>query len=197
MVYLLLPTLAAAYVRNDSMVYINTQEEHHVQASTDESYSVQSHNYSESNNQYSNTNSNNLNFNNIPQQSQQYQQSFHQQTALSEFSDNNSNISGIVTLHEDTNNKPTIKVVAFGLQPGHRYVSLYSPNGDCSQGQSSQGDIIGGAYTASVAGVGQTESQINGTIDAVHSVSIRDADSFNLLACASINTPTINSSSSD
>jgi hypothetical protein len=77
-----------------------------------------------------------------------------------------------------------IKVIAIGLKPGHEYVSLYYDNDHCALEPYSEEDVIGGEYAARNTGVGRTNGVADDDLDEIHSVSVRDAATFKLLACA-------------
>ena len=50
----------------------------------------------------------------------------------------------------------------------------------------SEDDIIGGTYTANRNGVGTTQGKVDDDLDEINSVSVRDAGTFTLLACANV-----------
>jgi len=97
-----------------------------------------------------------------------------------------SNIEGFVDLRQLNAGGARISLVAFGMQPGHNYVSLYYGNSTCALEPYSASDVIGGIYTANSVGVGVTHGNADDDLDEINSVSVRDADTFNLLACATI-----------
>jgi hypothetical protein len=77
-------------------------------------------------------------------------------------------------------------VFAKGLKPGKRYVSLYYDNNRCHIEPYSEDDVIGGPYTATPGGFGFTSGTADDDLDEIHSVSVRSAKSFKLLACARV-----------
>ena len=94
-------------------------------------------------------------------------------------------IHGHVVLKQLDGGGTKIKVIAIGLKPGHEYVSLYYGNDHCALEPYSDEDVIGGgAYTARNTGVGRTNGIADDDLDEIYSVSVRDADTFRLLACA-------------
>jgi hypothetical protein len=98
----------------------------------------------------------------------------------------NSGVSGFVSLHQRHPSGTHITVVAFGLKPGQTYVSLYYGNDVCRLEPYSSSDVIGGIYTANAGTVGTTEGNVDDNLDAINSVSVRRAGTFELLACADI-----------
>ncbi len=97
----------------------------------------------------------------------------------------NTGIHSHAVLRQLKDEGTAIKVIAIGLKPGHEYVSLYYDNDHCALEPYSEDDIIGGdAYTARNSGVGRTSGDADDDLDEIHSVSVRDADTFKLLACA-------------
>src|SRR5215216_5267901 len=73
---------------------------------------------------------------------------------------NDSGISGFVLLRQPPNAEgPKINVIAFGLQSGQNYVSLYYDNHTCDLEPYSAEDVIGGIYTANPVGVGVTHGE--------------------------------------
>ncbi len=101
---------------------------------------------------------------------------------------NHSKISGFVAIIQKPDNKGTdIHIFAFGLTPNHQYKSLYYGNSDCHLEPYSANDVIGGtAYTASLGGFGHIKGMQEDNLDDINSISIRDANTFQLLACAVI-----------
>ena len=99
---------------------------------------------------------------------------------------NGSAVTGFVELTQLPSGGTNIHVNARGLQPGHTYVSLYYDNHVCELEPYSEDDVIGGPYTANRAGVGHTHGKVDDDLDEVNSVSVRDADTFALLACADV-----------
>jgi hypothetical protein len=98
---------------------------------------------------------------------------------------NNSGVTGIATLVQ-LKNGTGILVVARGLDPGTRYVSLYYDNATCQLEPYSEEDVIGGPYVANRGGVATTRGVADDDLDEIHSVSVRLASDFTLLACASL-----------
>lgn len=93
-------------------------------------------------------------------------------------------IRGVAVLRPLKEGGAAIQVVAQGLEPGHDYVSLYYDNDTCELEPYSEEDVIGGIYTANGGGVGHTSGTADDDLDEIHSVSVRDAESFDLLGCA-------------
>jgi hypothetical protein len=93
-------------------------------------------------------------------------------------------IRGVVFLRQQMGGGTSIRVFATGLEPGHTYVSLYYDNDECALEPYEEEDVIGDEYTANQAGVGQTSGTADDNLDEIHSVSVRDAATFDLLACA-------------
>jgi hypothetical protein len=77
-------------------------------------------------------------------------------------------------------------VVAFGMSPGSSHLSLYYENHTCEIKPYVPDDIIGGIHTANAAGVGTTHGVVDDNLDEINSVSVRDAGTFQLLACADV-----------
>jgi hypothetical protein len=96
-----------------------------------------------------------------------------------------SGIGGFVQLQALPRGGTNIVVVATGLEPGHTYVSLYYDNDVCALEPYSEEDVIG-EYTANAAGRRTTRGTADDDLDEIHSVSVRDADTFTLLACATL-----------
>ena len=100
---------------------------------------------------------------------------------------NNSGVEGIVDLIQRPRNSGThITVIAFGLQSGNQYASLYYSNHVCNLEPYSVDDVIGGIYTANMVGVGVTQANQEDNLADINSVSVRNASNFQLLACANI-----------
>jgi hypothetical protein len=98
-----------------------------------------------------------------------------------------SGVSGFVTLHQLKNEQGTSIVVhANGLTPDTEYISLYYDNDTCELEPYSAEDVIGGTYFANAAGFGHTHGVADDDLDEIHSVSVRLADDFSLLACAKV-----------
>jgi hypothetical protein len=100
---------------------------------------------------------------------------------------NGSGISGTATLHQLSDGGTHIEVHAFGLTPGHHYISLYYSTTDCSQPDFAN-DQIGPDYTGNHAGHGHTHGTADDNLTLIHSVSVRDASTHNLLACGTVTT---------
>src|SRR5882762_4810537 len=66
---------------------------------------------------------------------------------------NNSGVEGFVDLRQLKQGGAGISLLAFGLKPGHNYVSLYYGNHACALEPYSAEDVIGGIYTANRVGV--------------------------------------------
>jgi len=98
----------------------------------------------------------------------------------------NSGVGGFVTLHQlHQAEGTTIVVHANGLTPGTAYVSLYYDNDTCELEPYSADDVIG-EYAPNPAGIGQTHGEADDDLDEIGSVSVRRADDFTLVACATI-----------
>ena len=98
-----------------------------------------------------------------------------------------SGVSGVVSLHQLNPSGTGIEVFASGLHAGTQYVSLYYDNGSCQLEPYSASDVIGGGpYTADAAGDGRTMGAADDDLDEIHSVSVRLASTFQLLACAPV-----------
>jgi hypothetical protein len=95
-----------------------------------------------------------------------------------------SGVSGHVTVEQLPKGGVNISVVAFGLNPGDDYLSLYYENHVCALEPYEEDDVIG-EYTANAAGVGHTQNKLGDDLDEVNSISVRRAD-FTLIACADI-----------
>jgi len=109
----------------------------------------------------------------------------HVQTRL--YSVNGSSVQGFADLRQIPNHMGTrITVVAFGLQPGNTYVSLYYSNHVCALEPYSVNDVIGGIYTANAGGVGATIGNADDNLSEINSVSVRVAGTFALLACGNV-----------
>lgn len=99
----------------------------------------------------------------------------------------NSGVEGFVDLQQLPKDSGTkITLLAFGLHSNGKYVSLYYGNHTCALEPYSADDVIGGIYTANSVGVGFTHGNATDNLDEINSVSVRDANSFNLLACANV-----------
>ena len=98
-----------------------------------------------------------------------------------------SGVSGFVNLTQLPHDKGTrIVVVASGLHPGNQYVSLYYDNHVCALEPYSPEDQIGGVYTGTGGGMGNTQGNADDDLDEINSVSVRSYPDFTLLACADI-----------
>ena len=97
-----------------------------------------------------------------------------------------SGVHGTVHLWQLSSDGTRILVLAEGLTPGKRYVSLYYDNDSCALEPYSEDDIIGGPYTAAPGGFGFTSGVADDDLDEINSVSVRSAKSFKLLACATV-----------
>jgi len=96
-----------------------------------------------------------------------------------------SGVEGFVDLRQQKQGTKIV-LLGFGLQPGHDYASLYYSNHKCDLEPYSADDVIGGIYTANAVGVGFTHGEADDDLDEINSVSIRDAETFDLLACANV-----------
>lgn len=93
-------------------------------------------------------------------------------------------VSGTVTLRAKGHGT-SIAVTASGLQPDGQYVSLIYSNSTCDLEPYATDDTIGGGpYMADATGMGATQGVATDKLRHIHSVSVRLADSFQLLACA-------------
>jgi hypothetical protein len=97
-----------------------------------------------------------------------------------------SGVHGTVHLVQLPQGGTQIFVLARGLMPGKRYVSLYYDNDHCALEPYSAEDVIGGTYTANPSGIGFTSGVADDDLDEIHSVSVRKAGSFQLQACAPV-----------
>jgi hypothetical protein len=97
-----------------------------------------------------------------------------------------SGVHGTVHLWQLPSGGTKILVLAEGLTPGKRYVSLYYDNDHCALEPYSEDDVIGGPYTAIPGGFGFTSGVADDDLDEINSVSVRSARSFKLLACARV-----------
>jgi hypothetical protein len=96
-----------------------------------------------------------------------------------------SGVHGKVHLRQLSSGGTRILVQARGLKPGKRYVSLYYDNDHCALEPYSEEDVIG-TYTANLGGNAHTSGVADDDLDEIHSVSVRSADTFKLLACAKV-----------
>ena len=97
-----------------------------------------------------------------------------------------SGVHGTVHLWQLPSDGTRILVLAEGLTPGKRYISLYYDNDHCALEPYSEDDVIGGPYTAVPGGSGFTLGVADDDLDEINSVSVRSAKSFKLLACARV-----------
>jgi hypothetical protein len=97
-----------------------------------------------------------------------------------------SGVHGTVHLFQLPSGGTQIVVLAKGLTPGKRYISLYYDNGRCEVEPYDEDDVIGGPYTALPGGFGFTAGTADDDLDEIKSVSVRSAKSFNLRACARV-----------
>ena len=97
-----------------------------------------------------------------------------------------SGVHGTVNLFQLPTEGTEIVVFAKGLKPGKRYISLYYDNDHCALEPYSEEDVIGGPYTALPGGFGFTIGTADDDLDEIHSVSVRSARTFRLLACATV-----------
>lgn len=98
-----------------------------------------------------------------------------------------SGVTGAVNLVQLAHERGThINLVAIGLVPGSRHVSLYYDNQQCDLEPYSEDDVIGGPYTANHNGVGTTQGKVDDNLDEINSVSVHEAGTFTLLACADV-----------
>jgi hypothetical protein len=95
-----------------------------------------------------------------------------------------SGVHGTVHLFQLPSGGSQIVVLANGLTPGKRYVSLYYGNTRCANPD--EDDIIGGTYTALPGGFGFTSGTADDDLDEIHAVSVRSANNLQLRACAPI-----------
>jgi hypothetical protein len=97
-----------------------------------------------------------------------------------------SGVHGTVHLWQLPSDGTKILILAEGLTPGKRYVSLYYDNDRCALEPYSEDDVVGGPYTAIPGGSGFTSGVADDDLDEINSVSVRSAKSFKLLACARV-----------
>ena len=97
-----------------------------------------------------------------------------------------SGVHGTVNLFQLPTEGTEIVVLAKGLKPGKRYVSLYYDNDHCALEPYSEDDVIGGPYTALPGGFGFTIGTADDDLDEINSVSVRSANNFQLRACATV-----------
>jgi hypothetical protein len=97
-----------------------------------------------------------------------------------------SGVHGTVNLFQLPTAGTEIVVLAKGLKPGNRYISLYYGNDHCALEPYDEDDVIGGPYTALPGGFGFTIGTADDDLDEIHSVSVRSANNFQLRACATV-----------
>lgn len=97
-----------------------------------------------------------------------------------------SSVHGKVHLRQLSSEGTRILVQARGLTPGNEYISLYYDNPTCEIEPYSEDDVIGGPYTANPGGNAHTSGVADDDLDEINSVSVRSADTFELLACARV-----------
>ena len=99
-----------------------------------------------------------------------------------------SGVTGFVQLVQRPHEGGTdILVQAHGMVPGSSHLSLYYENHTCEIEPYDPGDVIGGGpYRANAAGAGHTHGDVDDNLDDINSVSVRDAGTFQLLACADV-----------
>jgi len=110
--------------------------------------------------------------------------SFHVQTRL--YPVGNSGISGLVDLLQLPRGGTRIIVNAFGLVPGSAHVSLYYGNRTCALEPYSLQSVVGGIYSANAGYVGATMGFVPANLNMIYSVSVREAGTFALQACAMV-----------
>lgn len=96
-----------------------------------------------------------------------------------------SGVMGQVALVQLPTSGTDISVVAQGLVPGERYVSLYYDNHVCRLEPYSADDVIG-QFMGLPGGVGTVHGQVGDDLNEINSVSVRRASDFKLLACADV-----------
>jgi hypothetical protein len=99
----------------------------------------------------------------------------------------NSGVSGFAVLVERPQGGTHITVIATGLMAGHTYLSLYYSNHVCAIEPYDASDVIGGKpYVGLPGSIGTTHGNVDDDLDEINSVSVRDAATFQLLACANV-----------
>ena len=98
---------------------------------------------------------------------------------------NGSGVKGHVSLVALPHGGTLITVDASGLKPGGAYVSLYYDNDVCDLEPYSDDDIVG-TYIGNKAGLGVAVDKADDDLDEINSVSVRNAEDFSLLACATV-----------
>lgn len=96
---------------------------------------------------------------------------------------NGSGINGRVELTGIPHGGTLITVVAHGLRPGTRYLSLYYGNSTCELEAYEEDDVIG-RYIANGGGTATVTRKVGDDLDEIGSVSVRLEDGFTLQACA-------------
>jgi hypothetical protein len=97
-----------------------------------------------------------------------------------------SGVHGKVHLRQLSSEGTSILVQARGLTPGNQYISLYYDNPTCEIEPYTEDDVIGGPYTANPSGNAHTSGVADDELHEINSVSVRSADTFELLACAKV-----------
>jgi hypothetical protein len=98
-----------------------------------------------------------------------------------------SGVHGKVHLRQLSSEGTSILVQARGLTPGNQYLSLYYDNPTCEIEDYEADDVIGGTtYTANPGGNAHISGVAEDDLDEIGSVSVRSADTFELLACARV-----------
>ena len=97
----------------------------------------------------------------------------------------NSGVHGKVHLWQLSSGDTRILVQARGLTPGKEYISLYYDNPICEVEPYDEDDVIG-TYTANAGGNAHTSGIADDELEEIHSVSVRSAETFELLACAPV-----------
>jgi hypothetical protein len=98
-----------------------------------------------------------------------------------------SGVTGMAELEQMRRGGTRIEVEARHLQPNHQYLSLYYGDHDCAIEPYNSTDVIGGGpYTANAHGEGRTRGLADDDLDEINSISVRNADTFVLLACGDV-----------
>ena len=80
-----------------------------------------------------------------------------------------------------------IGVEISGPDPGASYASLYYSSRDCSFTEGGDSGVISGeTFDATASGVGHVQGVVDDGVYTINSVSIRDAATYRLLACAEV-----------
>jgi hypothetical protein len=96
---------------------------------------------------------------------------------------NGSGITGRVELTGLPQGGTLITIVAQGLRPDTRYLSLYYDNTTCEIEAYEEDDVIG-HYTANGGGTATLTKKVEDDLDEIGSVSVRLEEGFTLQACA-------------